>query len=114
MVVYGDVKAFDACARVSNGAVAGGANAWAKEAAEFFDIQVEELAWVSVLVADHRRRRLKSAETVEAVAAEDSRDGGLGDSDHGEDLGVGAALATESDNVRLQFGFGSARLPVRD
>jgi hypothetical protein len=30
---------------------------------------------------------------MEAVAAQNAGDGGLGDCDHGEDLGVGAALA---------------------
>lgn len=34
--------------------------------------------------------------------------------DHGEDLGVGAALATQGNDVRLQFGFGSARLTMRN
>ena len=114
MIVDGDVQTFDARARVADGAIAGGANAWTIEAAQFFDIEVEELAWVSALVTDHRRRRLKRGQTVEAVAAQDPRDGGLGDADHGEDLGVGAALATQGDDVRLQFGFGSAWLPMRD
>lgn len=93
MIIDGDVETFDAGARVADGAIAGGTDAWATEAAQFLDIEVEELAWVSALVTDHRRRRLKSGEAVEAVAAQDPRDGGLGDADHGEDLGVGAALA---------------------
>lgn len=114
MVIDGDVKAFDAGTRVANGPIAGGTNAWATEAAQLLDVEVEELAWVSALVTEHRRWRLKSGETVEAVAPQDPRDGGLGDSDHGEDLGVGAALATQGNDVRLQFGFGSARLTMRN
>jgi len=114
MIIDSDVEAFDACAGVAHGAIARGANAWHREAAEFFDVQMEEFAWVVTFVADDGRARLQSRETVEAVPAEDPGDGGLGNRDHGEDLGVGATLAAQGDDVRFDFGFSSARLSVRD
>jgi hypothetical protein len=92
MVIDGDVKTFHAGARVADGAIAGGANARATEAAQFLDVEMEQLAWVGVFIAGDHRARLQSGETMEAVAAQNAGDGGLGDCDHGEDLGVGAAL----------------------
>ena len=81
MIIDGDVEAFDAGARVADGAIAGGADPWATEAAELFDVEVEELAWKGAFVAEDGRFGIQSGETMEAVAAQDTRDGGLGDAD---------------------------------
>jgi hypothetical protein len=89
-------------------------DAWAAEAAQFLDVEVEEFAWMIAFVANDRGSQFQIGQTLQAVAAEDAGDGGLGDADHGEDLSVGTALATQSDDVRLDFGSGLARLPVRD
>jgi hypothetical protein len=114
MIVDGDVKAFDTGMPVADGPITGGANAWAIEAAQFLDIEVEQLPWVSAFVSDHRRGRLKSGKTVQAVSLQDPGDGGFGDRDHGEDLGIGATLATQGNDIGLQLGFGFAGLTGRD
>jgi hypothetical protein len=93
MIIDSDVETFDAGAWIAHSAIACGADARTAEAAQFLDVEMEELAWVSVFIADDGRSRFQSGQTVEAVAAQNPRDGGLGDLDHGEDLGVGAALA---------------------
>ena len=115
VVVDGDVEAFDAGARIAEGAIAGGADAGPREAAQFLDVEMKEFARVSTLVTLWRRfGRLEGGEAMEAVAAQDPGDGSLGDLKNGEDLGVGAALAAQSEDVSFEFGAGPARLKDRD
>ena len=54
MVVDGDVKGFDASVAAAQGAIAGGADAGAVEAAQLLDVEVEEFAWEVTLVAVDR------------------------------------------------------------
>ena len=73
MVVDGDVEAFDAGAWVTGGAIASGADAGAREAAELLDVEVEKLAGMVALVADRGRfGRLERREAVEVVPAQHS------------------------------------------
>ena len=69
---------------------------------------------MGVFIAGDHRAWIQSGEALEAVAAQNAGDGGLADGDHGEDLGVGAALTAQGDDVGFQFGFGSARLTMWD
>jgi hypothetical protein len=111
VIVDGDVETFDAGAWIANGAIAGGANAGALETAQFLDVEVEEFAGGGAFVALGRRFwRFESGEAVEAVAAQHAGEGGLGDVKDGEDLGVGAALATQGEDLGFEFGAGFAGL----
>jgi hypothetical protein len=51
---------------------------------------------------------------METVAAQDPGDGCLGDAQHGKDLGVGAALATQSEDACDEPGVSLAGLTPRD
>jgi len=51
---------------------------------------------------------------MQAVAAQDPGDGRLGDAQHGEDLGVGAALSTQAQDACDQPGVDLAGLMPRD
>ena len=55
VVVDGDVETFDAGAWVAEGAITGGADAWAMEATELLDVEVEEFARGGAFVAQRRR-----------------------------------------------------------
>ena len=115
MVIDGDVEAFDAGAGITLGAIAGGADAWPGEASELLDVEVEEIARMIPFVAlDGRLGRFESGEPVQTVAAEDARDGGLGDLHPSQDLGIGTALATKREDVSFESGTGSARLAERN
>ena len=79
MIIDGDVETLDASARVAEGAIAGGADARAREAAQFLDVEVEELArMVSFVANDGRLNWFQRREPVEAVAAQDAGKRGLG------------------------------------
>ncbi len=71
MVVDGDMETFDAGAWVADGAIAGGADAGAGEAAQLLDVEVEELAGMVAFVTDHGRfGRLQGREAVEMVTTQ--------------------------------------------
>lgn len=65
---------------------------------------------IAFVANDRRFWRFEARETVEAVAAKDAREGCLGQWQKGEDLSVGAALTTQSEDARLQLRAGSSRL----
>jgi hypothetical protein len=88
------VKAFDAGAWVAMSAIAGGADTGLCEAAQFLDVEVEELAGMIAFVAlDRGFGRFESSEAMEAVSAQNSGKRGFGNIEHGEDLSVRAALS---------------------
>ena len=73
VIIDGDVQAFDAGTAVAQGAIAGGADTRALEAAQLLDVEVEELAWMSALVAlDWGFWWLEGGETMEAMATKDA------------------------------------------
>jgi hypothetical protein len=115
VVVDGDVEGFDAGARVASGAVAGGADARTREAAELLDVEVKEFAGNSALVAlDGRLGRIESRETMEPVAAQDARESSRGNGKKSEDLSVRTALAAHAEDAGLELLAGLARLAERD
>jgi hypothetical protein len=65
------------------------------EAAELLDIEVDHLAGVLALVADHRRGRFEGAELVQPKPEEDPADRGGRDADRLGDLLAGPALTAE-------------------
>jgi hypothetical protein len=114
VVVDGDVETFDAGAWVAEGAITGGADAWASEAAELLDVEVEEVAWGGAFVAQRRRfGRFQSREAIEVMTAQDAGKSGLGDGENHPDLSVGAALAAQSEDLGFELGAGLARLGNR-
>jgi hypothetical protein len=111
MIIDGDMETFDAGVAITLGAITGGTDAGAGEAAQLLDIEVKQLARVIAFIAnDGRFWRFEARETVEAVAAKDAREGCLGEWQKREDLSVGATLATQGDDPGLQLRAGSARL----
>ena len=103
VVVNGDVEAFDAGTRIAVGAVAGGADAGACEAAQLLDVEVEELAGMVAFVADRGRfGRLERSETIQAVAAQNAGKGGFGNGQDHADLSVGTTLAAQLQDLSLQ------------
>ena len=115
MIINGDVKGLDAGAWVAVGALTGGANARVEKAAQLFNIQMKELAWVSAFVADHRRLgRIECRQAVEAMALEDTGKGSFGDGQNHEDLGVGTALAAQFQDLSFEVWGSFAWLAPRD
>lgn len=111
MIIDGDMKTFDAGVAITLGAITGGTDAGAREAAQLLDVEVKQLAGVIAFVSnDGRFWRFEGRKTVEAVAAKDAREGGLGEWQKCEDLSVGAALTTQSEDPGLQLRAGSSRL----
>src|SRR5207302_3655535 len=81
----------------------------------FLKLEVEELAGMGAFVThDRGLGRFESSETMEAVATQHAGESGFGNIEHGEDLGVGAALSAQSQDVSDELGTGSARLMTRD
>jgi hypothetical protein len=115
MIIDGDVQAFNSSAAIAQGAVTGGTDTRALKTAQLLDVQVKQFTGMGTFIALHGRfGRLQSGESMQAVAAQNARDGCLGDLKHGEDLRVGAALATKSQDVGFEFGAGPAGLADRD
>ena len=114
VVVDGDVETFDAGSWVAEGAIAGGADAWAKEAAQLFDVEVEEVARGSAFVAQRRRfGRFERREAIEVMTAQDAGKSSLGDGQNHHDLSIGATLAAQSEDLGFELGAGLARLAKR-
>ena len=115
VVVDGDVETFDAGAWVAEGAITGGADAWAMEAAELLDVEVEEFAGRGAFVAQRRRfGRIERREAIEVMTAQDAGESGLGDGEDHHDLSVGASLAAQSEDLGFELGSGLAGLTMRD
>ncbi len=115
VVVDGDVETFDPGAWVTEGAITGGAHAWAMKAAELLDVEVEEVAWGLAFVAQRRRfGRFQSREAIEVMTAQDAGKSGLGDGQNHHDLGIGPALSAQGDDSCLELRAGLAGLMVRD
>jgi len=97
MVVDGDVSKLPAggLATAMAGATAGDAMADAVEAAEFLDIEMDDLAGLVALVAWARVLLFEAGEQTEATPPEYARDAGLGDGELGSDVLLGAALTAQ-------------------
>jgi len=114
VVVDGDVEAFDAGAWIALGAVAGGADAWACEAAQLLDVEVKEIAGRVAFVADDGRFwRLQGSQSLEAVAAQDAGEGGLGDGQDHLNLSVRTTLAAQGQDLGFKLGGSLAWLEQR-
>jgi hypothetical protein len=114
MVINGDVQAFDAGPGIAVGTVAGGANAGLMKAAKLFNIKVKEFTWGGAFVTEGWRFGwFEGTEAVEAMAFEDAREGGFGDGENHEDLGIGAALPAEREDLVFELGRGFAGLVER-
>jgi len=99
VIVDGDVKIFPTgAADVVVLAVAGDAMACADNPSEFLDVEVEEIAWMKVLVANDWRRRGKLSKE-KAMAVEDAGDGGLGKLGEASDLEGREFAATEGEHA---------------
>src|SRR5215217_4015686 len=85
----------DAAAFVRGSAVAGDAMTNAFEAAELFDVDMDQFAGALALVAANRLDRIERLDTIEAEAPEDAADGRWRDADFRSDLPASPALAAQ-------------------
>jgi hypothetical protein len=115
VVIDGDVEGLDPGARIAFGAIAGGADAGAGEAAELLDVEVKELAGMGAFVTKHGRfGRLQGRESIKMMAAQDAGEGGLGDGQNHEDLSIGTALPAEGEDLGFELRAGLAGLAMRN
>lgn len=113
VIVDGDVETLDAGAWVAHGALAGGADAGACEAAQLLDVEVEEFAGMVAFVAHGGRfGGLQGSEAVEAVPMQDAGERGLGNRKDHEDLSIGPALAAQSNDSSFESGAGLVGLAM--
>src|SRR4029453_3342567 len=68
----------------------------AVEAAEFFDVEMDDFAGPLALVARGGFLRLQGGAPVEAAAFENARDTGFGDTELGCDVLLGAAFTSQT------------------
>jgi hypothetical protein len=114
VVVDGDVETFDAGAWVAEGAITGGADAWAIEATELLDVEVEKFAGGGAFVAQRGRfGGIERREAIEVMTAQDAGESGLGDWEDHHDLSVGASLAAQREDLGFELGSGLAGLMMR-
>jgi hypothetical protein len=112
VVVDRYVQRLDSGAFVTISAITGAADARPFESAELFDVKMDQFTRGIAFVADNWRRSwLERFEQIQSVTFEDAPDGGFGDRYKHDDLRVGAALTTQSQNVVFEVCAGSARLP---
>src|SRR3954452_5869284 len=97
MVVNADVDEIPtgATAFVRATRIAGDPVADTLETPEFFDVEVNDFAWILALIATFRLGRLQIADPVQAQAAQDAADGGRRHLDLGRDLLAGVALPAQ-------------------
>lgn len=113
VIINGDVEIFDSGAAIAQSAITSSAHAGALKTAQFLDVEVNEFAGPSTLVALWRSLgRLQSRETMKSVTAQNARDGSFGGIEHGEDLRVGATLSAQGQNVSFEPRSGSTRLAL--
>lgn len=104
MVVDGDMSELPTCAAVA-GAEPGYSVAGAVEAAEFFDVEMDDLAGLFALVARAGLLRLEAGKPAKAASFENARDRGFGDSEVVGDVLLGAALPAQGfDGVASGLG----------
>lgn len=86
-----------------------------RESAQFLDVEVEEVTGMIVLVSDGGRLwGLEAGESAEVMAAQDAGESGVGDGEGEADLGVGATLAAEGEDLVFEVMAGLAGLAPRN
>lgn len=115
-VIHGDVEIFPAgAAGVTTLAVAGDAMAGGFDAGELLDVEVEEIAWVSALVA-HDGRQWGELGQTQAMAAQEARNarfgklGGAGDLEPRELAAAQGEDASDPERVGGSGGIGGREL----
>lgn len=100
VVIDGDMEGLGACAWITVGAIARGADARLMKPAQFLDIQVKEFTWSGAFITDDRRLwRVEGSQSIEAVAFEDAGKGSFRDGKDHEDLSIGTALAAQGEDL---------------
>ena len=98
IVGHGDVDELPAGGARASGLVAGNAVAGALEAAESFDVEMEQFAGSVVLVAANGGGGFEIAETVESGATEEAADGGRRYADGSGDAAARPTLSAQGDD----------------
>ena len=101
VVVDTDVDEFPALVAAGSmtGAIAGDAVTDLGEAAQFLDVDVDQLAGLVAFIAQYGRGGFQRLETVDAEAPEDAADGGGRHADSGGDALAGPTLAAQFDDA---------------
>jgi hypothetical protein len=114
VIIDGHVERLDSGAWIALRAITRSPRAGTLKAAQFLDVEVEQLAGSSTLVAHDRRfGRFQGREPVEAVAAEHTRERGFRNRRDHQDLRIGAPLPAQSDYLGFQLGVGLLGLAQR-
>jgi hypothetical protein len=110
VVVDGDVQILPTGpAGVVELAVAGDAMAWADNAGELLNIEVEEVTRSVTLVTHGGRRRFESGETMETMAAKNAADGGFRELGKAGDLKARQLVAAEREHASHAERMGGGR-----
>ncbi len=113
VIVDGDVQIFVSRAARLLRSIAMDAMAWLDDPGELFDIEVDEIAWTLVLVAHHRRRRIKRTQPVHAGPAQDATDSGPAQSQRLRDPPAVVAQPAKSQNLFYESRRGGTGRSVR-
>ena len=99
VIVDGDVQVLVTGAARFAGAVAVDAMAGLDDTGQALDIEVDQIAWMFVLVAHHRRRRIQRAQPVEPGPAQDAADSGTAQSQRQADAQAVIAQPAQRDDL---------------
>ncbi len=114
MIVDGDVQRLNPCTFAAVGAVAGAAHTGTHEAAELFDVQMDEFTGMLPLVADGRRGLgFEELQTIQPMSAQHPADRGFGHRHEHQDMRIGLSLPSQCHDLRLDFIGGFSGLPDR-
>ena len=113
VVVDADMEVFPAGAGAGVAAVPGEAVTGAVKAAEFLDVEVQQVARVGMFVAADGRRRVEGTEASKALAVEDPTDGGGRHPDGSGDLSAGPAQPAQGGDATDDSGRYAAGRVVR-
>ena len=115
VIINGHMEAFDSSATIAESAIPGGADSGVREAAQLLDVEVKEFTGMIVFVAlDRRFWRFQGTESIEVMATQHAGERGFGNRQDHEDLGIGAALATQGKDLSFELRAGLAWLAVRN
>ncbi len=113
MVVNGDVQELPTCSAGTMAAISRNAMANASDAAQFLNVQVEQVARGGMFVAQQGWRRIQGAQPVQPEAAQHPADGSSAEAGRLRDAPPGAALAAQGLDARDPLGGDAARRTMR-
>jgi hypothetical protein len=109
VVIDGDMDILPSGTMDAATTISGNATADGLEAADFLDVEVEQIAGKRVLVTNQRRRGFEIADVTEVKSAQNAADGGATESGSQRDTNAGPTLASQSFDLNRQIGVAATR-----